>query len=99
MRLLHSEKVELDRFDEVPPYAILSHTWGNEDEEVIFQDILTNNNASTTTSKPGYQKVRNICKRAAADGLEHVWIDSCCIDKTSSSREDGRCRSLLLRRI
>ena len=88
MRLLHSERIELDRFNEVPPYAILSHTWRNEDEEVIFQDILNNNNnnnASTTTAKPGYQKVRNTCIRAAADGLDHVWIDSCCIDKTSSA--------------
>lgn len=85
MRLLLSETVELGQFNEVPPYAILSHTWGDEAEEVIFQDILNNNNASTTTTKPGYQKVRNTCIRAAADGLDHVWIDSCCIDKTSSA--------------
>lgn len=84
MRLLLSETVELGQFNEVPPYAILSHTWGDEAEEVIFQDIL-NNNTPTTTAKPGYQKVCNTCIRAAADGLEHVWIDSCCIDKTSSA--------------
>lgn len=85
MRLLLSETVELGQFNEVPPYAILSHTWGDEAEEVIFQDIVNSNDASTTTAKPGYQKVRNACIRTTSDGLDHVWIDSCCIDKTSSA--------------
>ena len=30
-------------------------------------------------------KVRRACKAARADGFRHLWIDSCCIDKTSSS--------------
>jgi hypothetical protein len=35
--------------------------------------------------KAGYSKIRGCCKAAAADGFEYVWIDTCCIDKTSSS--------------
>ncbi|PIL25408.1 hypothetical protein GSI_13298 [Ganoderma sinense ZZ0214-1] len=30
-------------------------------------------------------KVRNACKVAREDGFRYLWIDSCCIDKTSSS--------------
>lgn len=39
MRLLdtHNFKIREFRDDEIPPYAILSHTW--DEEEVIFQDM------------------------------------------------------------
>nr|VWO94662.1 N/A [Ganoderma boninense] len=30
-------------------------------------------------------KIRGACKLARADGYRYIWIDSCCIDKTSSS--------------
>jgi hypothetical protein len=33
----------------------------------------------------GYSKIRGCCAQAALDGFDYAWIDSCCIDKTSSS--------------
>ncbi|KAK6951337.1 hypothetical protein Daesc_007871 [Daldinia eschscholtzii] len=33
----------------------------------------------------GYTKVEGCCRRAAKDGLSYVWIDTCCIDKSSSA--------------
>ncbi|KAM5544336.1 hypothetical protein V8D89_001996 [Ganoderma adspersum] len=30
-------------------------------------------------------KIRGACEAARKDGFRHLWIDSCCIDKTSSS--------------
>ncbi|KAM5545418.1 hypothetical protein V8D89_001031 [Ganoderma adspersum] len=30
-------------------------------------------------------KIRRACEVARADGYEYIWIDSCCIDKSSSS--------------
>ncbi|PMD16890.1 hypothetical protein NA56DRAFT_730642, partial [Hyaloscypha hepaticicola] len=33
----------------------------------------------------GWSKVTGCCAQAALDGWEYVWIDSCCIDKTSSA--------------
>jgi heterokaryon incompatibility protein (HET) len=63
------------------PYAILSHTWGNDDEEVTFKDIMN----GTGGNKAGYQKLRFCGKQAQADNLEYFWIDTCCINKDSST--------------
>jgi hypothetical protein len=81
MRLLHTKTFELYEFGgrKIPHYAILSHTW--ENEEVTLQDIKTNRAATLR----GYEKVSKACLVAAADGFEYVWIDTCCIDKTSSA--------------
>ena len=65
--------------DEIPPYAILSHTWGNE--EVTFED-LTN---GTGKEKNGYDKIRFCMQQAARDGLEYSWVDTCCIKKTDTT--------------
>jgi hypothetical protein len=65
----------------VPPYAILSHTWGTSNDEVTYQDLLN----STGKGKSGYRKLTFCGQRAAEDGLQHFWIDTCCINKDSSS--------------
>ena len=65
----------------LPAYAILSHTWGADAEEVTFDD-LTN---GTGKDKPGYEKIRFCGERAALDGLEHFWIDTCCINKSNKA--------------
>ena len=31
------------------------------------------------------EKIRRCCEIAERDGYEWIWIDSCCIDKTSST--------------
>jgi hypothetical protein len=67
--------------NDVPKYAILSHTWGPNSEEVTFQDLKD----STGKSKPGYDKIRFCGKRAAKDNIHYFWVDSCCIDKSSSA--------------
>ncbi|PMD59794.1 HET-domain-containing protein, partial [Hyaloscypha bicolor E] len=81
MRLLNSITLQLAEFTErdLPPYAILSHTW--ETEEVSFQDMQ----GGEPKWKKGYQKIQGCCIIAAATGFEYVWVDTCCIDKTSSA--------------
>jgi hypothetical protein len=59
----------------IPPYAILSHTWG--EGEVLFRDIVD----GTGKDKPGYCKLTFCGKQAANDGLQYFWVDTCCIDK------------------
>jgi len=65
--------------DNVPAYAILSHTWGTE--EVVFRDVADN----VGQDKLGYNKISFCGDQAWRDGLRYFWIDSCCIDKTNST--------------
>lgn len=74
-------------------YAILSHCWGvaeNGEKEVSFQEMeqlatTYNKTRNEIRGRTGYKKVIDACKQAKVDGLEWVWVDTCCIDKKSSS--------------
>jgi hypothetical protein len=66
-------------FDNIPRYAILSHTW--EKEELTFKDMADGNG----TSKAGFDKIRFCGEQARCDGLQYFWVDTCCIDKSSSA--------------
>ncbi|EHK50138.1 uncharacterized protein TrAtP1_007735 [Trichoderma atroviride] len=83
MRLLKTDTIELETFEygDVPPYAILSHRWGKD--ELTYQDLETG--AAAKERKEGFTKVRQCCAKAKADGFDYAWIDSCCINKKSSS--------------
>jgi hypothetical protein len=60
----------------IPPYAILSHTWlEDNDAEVFYEDVLLKN----YKYKPGYQKILSCGKQAHEDGLKFFWVDTCCI--------------------
>ena len=60
MRLLLTESADYLGFtrdlssDEIPPYAISSHTWGADGDEVTFQDVTNGIGAS----KSGYQRIK-----------------------------------------
>ncbi|KAF7511136.1 hypothetical protein GJ744_005367 [Endocarpon pusillum] len=80
MRLLHfgdTGRLTLEDFSGriIPPYAILSHRWG--DDEVIFEDLKDDR----YKNKTGYRKIEFCVEQAAQDRLQHFWIDTCCIDK------------------
>ncbi|KAF2873710.1 heterokaryon incompatibility protein-domain-containing protein, partial [Massariosphaeria phaeospora] len=81
MRLIHAESLQLCEFfeDAIPRYAILSHTWHND--EVTFQDMIS----GKAESKAGYAKITSSCRQALYDKVKYVWVDTCCIDKTSSA--------------
>jgi hypothetical protein len=66
---------------DIPRYAILSHTWGADHEEVTFKDLID----GTYKTRVGYRKIRFCTAQAASDGLEFSWVDTCCIDKSSSA--------------
>ncbi|KIN03538.1 hypothetical protein OIDMADRAFT_177691 [Oidiodendron maius Zn] len=70
-----------DLIDNIPPYAILSHTWGKDNEEVTFQDFTQ----GVGNSKVGYRKIRFCKEQAARDGIRYVWVDTCCIDKANNT--------------
>lgn len=65
----------------IPRYAVLSHMWDHDDQEVTFRDLENR----IAQSKAGYRKIRFCGERAKLDGIEYFWVDSCCIDKSSSA--------------
>jgi len=81
MWLIEADTLKLKSFpsSEALEYAILSHTWG--DEEVTFQEFAALGNKS----KAGWEKITKTCELAKVVGLQYAWIDTCCIDKTSSA--------------
>lgn len=84
MRLLQrlpGGSFELTSFDDdcPPPYAILSHTW-TEGQEVTYHELK----AGAGRDKTGWDKIRFCGERAAADRLQYFWVDTCCIDKSTS---------------
>ena len=79
MWLLNTKTLKLqDFFGDLPRYAIVSHTWA--DEEVSFQ-VIGNDVARDMM---GYEKIRRSCDLARSQQLDFIWIDTCCIDKKSS---------------
>lgn len=76
--------------NDIPPYAILSHTWDADNQEITYHE-LTNNLGKT---KRGYDKLNFCAKQAASDGLQYCWVDTCCIDKSSSTELDEAINSM-----
>jgi hypothetical protein len=69
----------------LPQYAILSHTWG--EDEFTFQEMQYTDQ-SYIQHKPGYRKIAAFCRTVSTEHegfLRHVWVYTCCIDKTSSA--------------
>ena len=115
MRLLNAHTLHFESFfsdDQTPSYAILSHTWG--DEEVSYQDMMYEEvikslspgfedasfqaavtvaasiqfskvGGTPTKQRQGYQKIVKTAQISKEKGYDYFWIDTCCIDKTSSA--------------
>lgn len=73
--------IRLQRDATATAYAILSHRWGKDEDEVSYDDMTSGD----PTSKKGYSKLLQCCKQAQSEGLGYVWVDTCCIDKRSSA--------------
>ncbi|KAH8681875.1 heterokaryon incompatibility protein-domain-containing protein [Xylariales sp. PMI_506] len=103
MRLLDTTWIRLTEVQDhnVPPYAILSHTW--EEGEVLLQDIdkpelhehrwdemptssdIPLASPSCVFLKAGFAKLRQCAGLAWRNGFQYIWVDTCCIDKSSSA--------------
>jgi Heterokaryon incompatibility protein (HET) len=82
MRLFNVRTLKLDEFSEhnAPSYAILSHTHG--ENEVSYADITSR---TMVQDSKGWQKLLGCASKARSEGFEHVWLDTVCIDKSSSA--------------
>lgn len=88
---LHNKSVR--RVDEtsIPPYAILSHRSESNKEQVSFQDF---NASEATSDQRDWTKIHATCRLAQEEGLNHVWIDTCCFDKRSSAETSESINSM-----
>ena len=95
MWLLSTDRAELHFFSSPEQvkdgYATLSHVWDGEEQS--FQDLrrIQKKCARNFTKKRRNprnfvcEKIRKCCELAESHGYKWVWIDTCCIDKTSSA--------------
>ncbi|KAI1121840.1 heterokaryon incompatibility protein-domain-containing protein [Nemania abortiva] len=92
MRLININTFGLEEFigtpeEPVPPYVILSHTWG--DNEVTYSEMMSP--TAAIQEKEGYVKIKQFAATVAlwtasrSGAVEYVWVDTCCIDKSSSA--------------
>lgn len=68
MRLINVHSLVISEFfsNRPPRYAILSHTW--DDEEVTLQDMKE----GIAPSLKGYRKITSCCEQARFDGIPYV---------------------------
>ncbi|KAK3681119.1 heterokaryon incompatibility protein-domain-containing protein [Podospora appendiculata] len=88
MRLINARSLDLVEFigDEVPKYGILSHTW--EHGDVSYKDWEADTAvsiAASRSSKAGFANISGACKKTVEHGLDWLWVDTNCIDKSSSA--------------
>jgi hypothetical protein len=71
--------MNLEEFEKnIPKYAILSHTWGSD--EVTFREFDPVSGPRRISTK-----IDGCCAQSLKDGIDYVWIDTCCIDKSSTA--------------
>lgn len=87
MRFINTTTLQLEEVPESDlhleenQYAILSHRWARDEDEVTYQDMAS---ATGLSSKVGFAKLRGFCETASALGCRYGWIDTCCINKWNS---------------
>ncbi|KAF2669743.1 hypothetical protein BT63DRAFT_425417 [Microthyrium microscopicum] len=90
MWLLNASSLKLEYFafddGEAPPYGILSHTWAHPSTELTFEDLHSRGHAAFSKKKESYQKLIGCCSVAQKHGLQWVWLDNCCIDKSDHAQ-------------
>ncbi len=71
-------------------YMILSHVWDEDEElEMSFQDMQCIHERCAVSGEDPHDlvntKIRMCCELGKQLGYKWAWIDTCCIDKTSSA--------------
>ncbi|KAI0973615.1 HET-domain-containing protein [Xylaria arbuscula] len=92
MRLLNTSTFEVKYLSQSrvqsEGYAILSHRWLSDGEEITFQDIHKYTKTLKSHTRPfilpQLDKIRGACDVARDKGLRWLWMDTCCIEKNDT---------------
>ncbi|KAF8971913.1 heterokaryon incompatibility protein-domain-containing protein [Flammula alnicola] len=80
-----------DLLEKFGGYAILSHTWLQNEPEVTFSEWPSIRHRD----EAGYRKLVGFCEVAVKEsGISLAWMDTICINKDSSSELDESIRSM-----
>ncbi|EXM13845.1 hypothetical protein V3481_012886 [Fusarium oxysporum f. sp. vasinfectum] len=93
MRLLSAEDLQFEEFfgREIPKYAILSHRWEKDEPSYADMKIKIMQRKAWRTGQESpwasqiYQKIYQFSLVALQAGYKYIWVDTCCIDKSSSA--------------
>ena len=86
-----------ESYDWQEEYAILSHRWGKKEvdyNEMVDLMKMKKGDRDEIRACDGYQKILNSCKQAKTDRIDWLWVDTCCIDKRSSSESSEAINSM-----
>ncbi|RPD59712.1 HET-domain-containing protein [Lentinus tigrinus ALCF2SS1-6] len=88
-------------------YAALSHVWCKDPRrETSYHDIVRFQDEARSARSRGEilpedavlsrasYKIRGACALARADGIDWLWVDTCCIDKASSAELEGAINAM-----
>ncbi|KAK3991124.1 heterokaryon incompatibility protein-domain-containing protein [Cladorrhinum sp. PSN332] len=84
MRLINTTTLRLEGQSLSPPasrYGVLSHTWGTTNSEVTYEEMSSGD--TRAQQKSGWVKIQQACHHASELGLQYLWVDTCCIDKSN----------------
>lgn len=82
---------EIDKLD----YAILSHRWGADEDEISYEDRLSSDDEALSLKK-GFAKIKGFCALASSQNCRYGWVDTCCINKGDSSELTEAINSMYL---
>lgn len=101
MRLINVDSLEIETFfGETKPYAILSHRWGsfevNFAEWASIKDKVKDQITKPQVNDPttGISKIAKASLQCRNLKLRYLWVDTCCIDKRSTSEESESINSM-----
>ena len=99
MWLLSTSRAELKHFADPAQvrYAALSHVW--RENELSFQEVQSLRTQHAFPENPRdhvSEKIRRCCIYAEEHGFEWIWIDTCCIDKSSSAEHSEAINSMFV---
>lgn len=91
MKLLHCSYTDVTKHNvairliehighNVPGYIILSHRWRTE--EIEYRHL---HDGTEYRAMRGWYKIENCARLALREAIEYIWVDTCCIDKSSSA--------------